>query len=185
MIELVFGVVLGAAASWLIAHFYYARASDDQRREIDSLKEELRPRTTLEDFERYLVSESWESAYIDDVQTWRCRADNTFQIRIGERKREFNERWTTFYPDRYSGAAYPVYLFIGNLAIKELTFISMDGGRIFVPMAELAPVTEDRVEYFWNLGSLDVKVCRVIGSYYIYQDLEGVAKMSRVKLVGE
>jgi len=185
MIELAVGVVLGAVASWGITHFYYARASKDQCREIESLKKELRPRTTLEDFELYLVTASWESAYIDDVHTWICQDDNTFQIRIGERTRQFSERWTTVHPDSHSGAAYPVYLFIGNLAIKELMFISMDGGRIFVPMAELRPAGVDNVEYFWNLDSLEVKVCRVIGSYYIHGNLEGVARASLVKLVGQ
>ena len=182
MLELTLFAV-GAIVSGVISHFYYAKAGADQRREIDRLKEELKPRTTLQDFERYLGNSTWQSDYIDDVQTWICDADTTFQIRIGARTREFSERWTTVYPDAQSGAAYPVYLLIGGLTIKELVFISMDGGRIFVPMAELRQVAGDGVEYFWNLDSLEVKVCRVIGKYYIYENLEGVAAMSHIALV--
>jgi hypothetical protein len=118
------------------------------------------------------------------TETWICQSDNTFQIRRGERDREFAERWTTVYPDSMSGAAYPVYLLINNNVIKELTFISMDGGRIVVPMAEIRPTkAEKSAEYFWNLNSLEVKVCRIIGDYYIYGDLEGIARMSGVSLI--
>lgn len=111
-----------------------------------------------------------------------CDANNTFQIEQGERTREFTERWTTVYPDRNS-SAYPVYLKIGGIVIKEITFISMDGGRILVPMAEVHPTESDAVEYFWNANSLEVKVCRIIGSYYIYENLEGVARMSKVLVI--
>ena len=171
--------------SWLIAHRYYLKAATDQRDEIERLQNALRPRTTLQDFEDYLLRHTWHEANIDGVETWICDADNTFQIRRGDRLREFNERWTTVYPNSHSGAAYPVYLVIGNNVIRQLTFISMDGGRIFVPMASLRPTEDEGVEYFWNANSLEVRVCRIIGSYYIYENLEGVARTSRVTLVEE
>ena len=59
----------------------------------------------------------------------------------------------------------------------------MDGGRIFVPVAEGRPTGADNVEYFWNLNSLEVKVGRIVGSYYIHNNLEGVAQRSGVTLV--
>jgi hypothetical protein len=109
-------------------------------------------------------------------------ADNTFQIEQGERNREFQERWTTVYPDPNS-FVYPVYLKINGTIIKELTFISMDGGRIFVPMAEIRPASGGNIEYFWNLNSLEIKVCKIIGTYYRHENLEGVARMSRVSVI--
>jgi hypothetical protein len=88
------------------------------------------------------------------------------------------------YPDR-SGRACPVYLKIGNSVIKELTFVYMDGFRIFVPMTEVRPVagSPNSPEFFWNKCSLAVKVCQVIGSYYIYESLDGVARMSDVTII--
>ena len=59
----------------------------------------------------------------------------------------------------------------------------MDGGRILVPMAEVRQDAAGSSEYFWNLNSLEVLVCKVIGEYYIYKTLEGVAKSSNVVLV--
>lgn len=176
------GVVLGALSSWFIAHRYYIKASADQRTELTRLEAALRPQHTLEDFERLLQSSTWEKTDIDYKEVWVCAADNTFQIVKGDQSREFNEQWTTVYPDRHS-YAYPVYLRIGGSTVKELTFISMDGGRIFVPMAEVRPVEETSVEHFWRGESLAVKVCRVIGDYYIYEDLEGVARKSNVALL--
>ena len=86
------------------------------------------------------------------------------------------------HPDR-SSASYPVYLKINNIIIKELAFISVDGGRIFVPLPEVRPISEDDVQYFWNTNSLGVRVCGIIGKYYIYNDLAGVAQRSRIALV--
>ncbi len=181
LLTFVGGVALGALSSGLIAHRYHLKASADQRAELARLSDGLKPRNTLRDFEGYLETSPWTKTFIGPAETWMADADNTFQIEHGERTREFTERWTIVYPDPNS-SAYPVYLKIGGTVVKELTFISMDGGRIFVPMTEVRPVGDGAVEHFWNLNSLQVKVCRVVGSYYIYKNLEGVAGMSKVSI---
>lgn len=181
VLTFVAGVVIGALSSWFITHRYYLRASADQRAELQRLSQELRPRNTLRDFEDLLETSTWTKTHIDDTEVWICDANNTFQIEQGERTRDFNEPWTTVYPDRNS-SAYRIYLKIGGIVIKELTFISMDGGRIFVPMVGCRPANGG-VEYFWNSNSLEVKLCRVIGSYYIYNSLEGVAEISKVSMI--
>lgn len=176
------GVALGGLASWVITRYYYLAASADQKRALADLSSELRPRNTLADFERFLDNSTWHKTFVDDREVWLADADNTIQIHIGERERDFTEPWTVVYPDKTS-SLYPVYLKINGITIKQLHFIFMDGGRIFVPLAESRLVKRDTLEYFWNVNSLDVKVCRIIGRYYIYNDLEGVAGMSNVALV--
>src|SRR5882724_411510 len=114
MSELIFfvlGVVLGGLMSWGITHRYYLKAGADQRSENNRLKAELRPRTTLLDFERYLASGLWTEERIDHTEMWTCNSDNTFQIRVGERDREFSEPWTAVYPDSSGSSTYPVYLY--------------------------------------------------------------------------
>lgn len=182
MLSFIGGIVLGALASWLITRYYYVKASKEQKEELQRLSKDLRPQNTLQDFEQLLELSSWHKTTVNDSEVWVCDSNNTFQIERGERTRDFTERWTTVYPDRNS-SAYPIYLKIGGVIIKEIVFIAMDGGRIFVPMADIRPVSNGNVEYFWNLNSLNVKVCRVIGDYYIYKNLEGIAKMSRVALI--
>lgn len=176
------GLAIGGLLSWLITHLYYKKASREQRAEFDRLSHELRPRNTLSDFEKMLAESTWMSKVINESEVWIADSDNTFQISRGERTQDFRERWTDAHPDPNS-AAYPIYLKINNNIIKELAFISVDGGRIFVPMPEKRQVSGNEVEYFWNMNSLEVKVCKVVGSYYSYQDLQGVAKRSRIALV--
>lgn len=176
------GVAVGGLLSWLIAHRYYVRTAKDQRRELSRLAEGLRPKNTLRDFEQTLENSTWSKTVIDHTEVWLADTDNAFQIARGERSKDFKERWTTVYPDPNS-AAYPVFLKIAGNVVKEITFISMDGGRIFVPMPDIRPLGPGTVDYFWNLQSLEVEVCRVIGDYYIYKNLEGVARTSRITLV--
>jgi hypothetical protein len=176
------GTAIGGLLSWIITHRYYVKSGADQKAELTKLQAALKPRNTLSDFEYLLRTSTWTKSTIGHTEIWMADADNTFQIEQGETNREFRERWTTVYPDPNS-TAYPVYLKINGIAIKELTFISMDGGRIFVPMAEVRLDATGTPEYFWNLNSLEVMVCRIIGSYYIYKTIEGVARTSKVVLV--
>ncbi len=182
MVTFGLGVILGALSSWFITHRYYKKAAAEQKVELERLQGALRPRNTLRDFEHYVDASPWRKQYIDDRAVWVCDADNTFQIEEGQQRREFEERWTKVYPDK-SSSAWPVYLKIGPVVVRELTFIMMDGGRIFVPMPELRPRGGDEVEYLWNRSSLEVKVCRIIGQHYIYENLEGVGRRSGVTII--
>jgi hypothetical protein len=176
------GVAIGGLLSWLITHRYYMKSGADQKEELAKLQVVLKPRNTLCDFEVLLRTSTWTKSFVGHAEIWIAEVDNTFQIEQGESTREFRERWTTVYPDPNS-TAYPIYLKINGTTIKELTFISIDGGRIFVPMAEVRLDAAGTQEYFWNINGLEVAVCRIIGSYYIYETLEGVARTSKVVLV--
>jgi hypothetical protein len=176
------GAAVGGLLSWLIAHRYYLKSGADQQAQLAKLQAALKPRNTLNDFEDLLRSSAWKKSFVGHAKIWMADADNTFQIEQGENTREFRERWATVYPDPNS-IAYPVYLKINGTTIKELTFISMDGGRIFVPMADVRLDATGTIEYFWNINALEVCVCRIIGSYYIYEIFEGVARKSKVVLV--
>ena len=178
----VLGAAIGGLLLWLITHWYYLKATAGQQLEFTKLQAELRPRTTLIDFEKLLRTSTWTKSCIEHKEIWMADLDNTFQIEQGESTSEFKERWTTSYPDPNS-IAYPVYLNINGTTIKELCFISMDGGRIFVPMTETRLDATGSTEYFWNISSLAVSICRIIGSYYIYENLEGIARTSKVILV--
>lgn len=176
------GAAVGGLLSWLITHRYYIKASNSQKDGLEQLSEKLRTKNTLKDFETMLETSNWSNEVVDGSEVWIAKDDNTFQILQGVRTSEFQERWTKVHPDGNS-SAYPIYLKINNNIVKELTLISVDGGRIFVPIPELRPIGDNDVEYFWNMNSLDIKVCKIIGTYYIYNDISGVAKRSRITLV--
>ena len=182
LLTFLYGVSIGGLLSWLITHRYYIKSGNDQRVELKKLSDKLRSRNTLRDFENYLDECTWTKSVVGQTEVWLTDSDNTFQIEKGESTRDFRERWTAVYPDPNS-SAYPVYLKINGITVKEMTFISMDGGRIFVPIAGVRQTSSGAAEYFWNLNSLEVKVCRIIGTYYCYESLEGVARNSKVILV--
>lgn len=137
-------------------------------------------KNTIKHFEALLESSIWKKEYIANEEIWIAEKNNTFQIQCGEPGRDFHEPWTKMYPDQNT-TRYPVYLKINNTIIKELTFISLDGGRIFVPMPE-REVENDKRVFYWDMQSLPVKVCKIIGDYYCYGDIYGVAKMSKVEI---
>lgn len=183
MILFVAGILLGGLISWFITYRYYVKAGADQREELEKLSSKLKPRTTLEDFERLVDSAKWHKVHIDNREVWVCDEDNTFQIHEGSRSRDFSELWTAVHPD-ITASTCPVYLKIASTTIKELLFVVADGGRIFVPITERRPAADGELEYFWNIDGLAAKVCRIVGRYYIYNSLEGVAKRSKVAIVG-
>ena len=176
------GLVIGGLLSWLITHRYYVKAGKDQAEQLAALGDRLKPKNTIQDFEDLLESSQWHKEFFDHKEVWIADCDNTYQIECGQKFHQFKEKWTDVYPDPKSSAS-PVCLKINGNVIKEITFVSMDGGRIFVPMPDIRLRGDENVEYFWNLNSLEVKVCRVAGSYYIYNNLEGVAQRSKIEVV--
>ena len=138
-------------------------------------------RNNLKHFEDLVEKAQWKKEFIDHKEIWVCEKDNTFQIEIGECGGDFQESWVEVYPDR-NGQRYPVYLKINNTTIKELAFIACDGGRIFVPMPERR-LENEHIVFSWRLNSLPLKVCKIIGHYYIHKNIEGIAQMSNIGLV--
>ncbi len=135
----------------------------------------------IEAFEKLLENTSWHKELIDHKEVWICDKDNTYQIEIGDRAGEWQEKWAKVYPDA-NASEYPVYLKINNTIIKEITFISCDGGRIFVPLPELQS-EGGQTANLWRRDSLSYKVCQIIGQYYIHKTIDGVAQMSKIRIV--
>jgi hypothetical protein len=175
------GVVLGALCSWLITHRYYLIASKDQRNALASLAKELEPKNTLKQFEKHL-SEEWMKSNVGNCEIWQSVQNNIFQIEVSDSDREFTEPWTKNYPNPNS-TAFNVYLKIAGVVISELTFVSIDGGRIFVPITRVRQTSSGDREFFWNMNSLEIKVCRIIGHYNTENSIEGVARRSKITLV--
>lgn len=170
-------------SSWGITHWYYKKAGNDQRTELDRLRTALRSKNTLADFEERLSSDKWSKTYVDNREVWICSADNTFQIHESEHHRPFQEPWTKGFPDPNSTAS-EIYLKIGPTTIHQVTFVSLDGRRVFVPVPNLRGRGDsDDPQYVWSRSSLEFKLCGVIGQYYIHNDLHGIARRTGVELV--
>lgn len=181
IVLLLIGALFGGAISWFITHKYSKKSSQEYKGLIQELSKGIKEVNTLEYFQILLDSSDWEKEFISHREVWIAKENNKFQIQTGEKGEDFHEPWIQVYPDQTT-RRYPVYLKIDSSIIKELDFISLDGGRIFVPMPDIV-IEENKTRYLWNLNSLEVKVGNVIGSYYSYGSLESVARMSKIDLV--
>lgn len=179
IILLISGVIIGGFISWFTTHQYYQKASTEQKEVIGKLSKELKEVNTLKYFEVLLEQSRWKKI-INHKEIWISQKNNTFQIHQSDYMGEFTEPWTTVYTSQ-PAKRYNVYLKIGNAIVKELSFVSLDGGRIFVPITERDCVDNNFI-FYWDMKSLSVKVCNVIGSYYIYNNIFGVAGMSNVEI---
>lgn len=180
IILLFIGAIFGGLISWSITHRYYRKSSNDQKQLIDKLSEQLKEMNTLKYFEVLLEKSKWKKEFIGNNKIWIAEENITFQIHCGDSGSYFQLPWTAVYPDK-NAWRYPVYLKIGSAIIKEITFISMDGGRISVPLTEY-DLVNDKIVFYWDMSSLSVSVCQIIGNYDIYKNLYGVAKMSKVEI---
>jgi len=174
-------LILGAIIGWFIAHIYYKKSSKEQKILLDSFSQGLKKTNTFKYFELLLEKSEWQKEIIENGEVWVAEENNTFQIQIGEPEGDYCEPWTQKYPDKNT-KGYPVYLKINNTIIKELTFISLDGGRIFVPLPD-QKFKNKQVNYFWNMNSLEIKVCKIIGKYYIHKNIYGIAKQSKIEII--
>ncbi|MCK4359327.1 MAG: hypothetical protein KAW92_11410 [Candidatus Cloacimonetes bacterium] len=177
----ILGAMIGGLISWGITHKYYAKSSKEQKELLAKFSQELKETNTLKYFELLLEKSKWQKEIIGNDEIWIARENNTFQIHKGDPKGDFRETWTQVYPDKNT-KGYPVYLKINNVIVKELTFISLDGGRISVPLPD-RKFENQKVNYFWNMNSLEIKVCKIIGRYYIWKNIFGVAKQSKIEIL--
>jgi len=136
----------------------------------------------LKRFEKYLGGSKWREELIDGKEIWVCESNNLYQIEIGDKVRDFSEEWTKVYPGELESWLHYATLKVKGVAIKQIPFISCDGGRINVPMPE-KKVKDDKRIFYWDKKSLEYKVGKIVGSFYIYENLEGVAEMSKIKIV--
>jgi len=135
----------------------------------------------IKTFEKHVEESSWSKEFIGDKRVWICDDDNAFQIEADDNSEDFTEKWTTVFPDRNGSGKREVYLSINGTRIKSYIFVWADGGRIFVPLPELES-NNDEVTYYWERNSLDFKIGKIIGNFYIHKTIEGVAKIAKIEI---
>lgn len=124
-----------------------------------------------------------EKEVINDKEYWICKDNNIFQIEISNREDKFSEPWTKVYPDSNGSWKTNIYLSINGTQIKQFIFIQMDGGRIFVPLPKQKINKNKQVIYYWERDSLEYKIGKIIGEFYIYNSLEGIANKSDISII--
>ncbi|MEO8394991.1 MAG: toll/interleukin-1 receptor domain-containing protein [Chloroflexota bacterium] len=169
------------------------------------------PERSLRYFEKMLLSSTWEKLVIEHTptlaeiidlftngelniptrdQVWVCTDDVVLQIvEDYSTKDEFTEEWIknisiySVYKNKDKFAySYSVYLALSGARIKEMTFISLDGGKYLVPLPSIKPASIDSIDedtppkYFWSRDSLEYIVGLVIGKFFRENSLDDFAK---------
>ena len=129
-----------------------------------------------------LLNHSWTQEFIGGHEVWISEVDSMFQIEIGGRDRDFTEEWTRRFPDNEGSSAYPVLLKVQGVEIKELTFVSCDGGRIFVPMPRVT-ASDGQLSFTYDRESVEYRVGRIIGHFGIYETIEGAARRAGITVL--
>lgn len=140
---------------------------------------------SMKRFEQHIEDvHDWTFEVIGEERIWVYVEDALFQIVIGEGESvNYVEPWTEGFPDSQHNRGYPVYLRLAGINVKEVRFVSLDGGRYFVPMPELKLVNEE-AHFFYRRDSLRFKLSRIIGNYYSFCDsLEEFAEWRGIDVI--
>jgi hypothetical protein len=141
------------------------------------------PERTFRKFGELLDQAEWLHGFIDEKEVWTCEEDVLYQIVITyENGEEFYEEWTRGFPDPTTNR-YFVHLDVAGVTIKQISFISLDGGRNFVPMPEIRPLENERRGFYLNKDSFQYKVARLVGRYDHCETLDEFAVMKGIEIV--
>jgi hypothetical protein len=149
------------------------------------------PQRSLANFERLLETSEWDEVIDGNRKILLCADDMFFQIVIDWDSREdFAGEWTRPFPDSKSTKKYPVKLTIAGVTVKVFYFISVDGGRYFIPMPDIGEVHTNKSgefesrEFIWKRDSLIFKVAEIISEFLgIYSSLEAFATHTGIKII--
>ena len=132
----------------------------------------------------HLDNSSWFEGFIDNRHIWTCDNDVSYQIMDpDEEAKDFHEEWTENFPDPHA-FKYPINLIVGGITIKQISFISIDGGRYFVPLPEIEIGDNRERSFYWNRSSLEYKVGQIISRFYQEdkENLDTFAKETGIKI---
>ncbi len=179
--SLIVGAIVGGAISWMISAHFYNRSTSDLRKSLNDHRQREEKKDTLEFFEYMLTQGTWRKEHIDKLATWICDQRSSLRVVIADALEPFDEEWTQRYPDKLAQRC-EVELQINGSTVKSLSFILLDGHRTIVPMPRRI-VGNGNPLYFWDKESLEYKVGRIVGQYYIHESIEGIAKISDVTIL--
>lgn len=161
------------ALIYLIGALIYALIKIFNKKEVNNY---------LENFNNLIEDSSWRREMIDNREVYFCDKNNSYQIEIGSKIEDFTEEWTQVYSDKRGSWRSSVYLKFQGIIIKEISFISCDGGRIFVPLPEVTIKNGVR-SFQYKENSLEYRLVEIIGEFYIYNTIERVCEMSKIEII--
>jgi len=129
----------------------------------------------IQRFRKYLKSPaSWEEFEgIEDILSiYRHKKYPNFRIIIDWDKKiveNFHEEWIKNYPDMAHNSSYYVQLEANSMLLEKELFVSLDGGRIFVPMPRITILKNGERNFYFD--NQQIQLANIVGKYYLENDL--------------
>jgi hypothetical protein len=127
-----------------------------------------------------------ENIYDKEVRI--CENNPIFQIKKWDDYWEFTEPRTQVYPDNNWSGKYTVELITNGVITKTLFWVYCDWWRISVPIPKQEVLQKSEkmhdieVKYYWNKNSIEFKVGKIIWEFYIYKNIEWIARVSKIEI---
>lgn len=109
------------------------------------------------------------------LSIYRYKKYPNFQIVIDWDKtvvENYREEWIKDYPDKEHNASYYVRLEANAMLLEKELFVSLDGGRIFVPSPRRT-LKNDELVYWYD--AIQIQLANIIGEYYLEKDINEFA----------
>lgn len=147
----------------------------------------FRQKNKITSFEYNIEDWEWQKELIYDKEVWICKNNPMFQIKKWSDYEEFSETWTQVYPNSKWSSRYSVELLSNWVIIKTFNWVFCDWWNINVPMPRMQNLDESnftnpKIIYYWKRDSIEFKLARIIGRFYIYKNIEWVAKFSNIEI---
>lgn len=142
---------------------------------------------TVDEFEFFVNHGVWKKKTFDSQEIWICSDTDEYQlITWGVVVDGFKEKWTEIFPDNENNASYKLFLKRNGIIVREFTWVSCDGGRIWMPIPEGKNLwdwkkNECNMEYYFLKDSLDFKMLKKIG-YSLEMSFDEVFKNAGITI---
>ncbi|OGC46756.1 MAG: hypothetical protein A3A94_01960 [Candidatus Portnoybacteria bacterium RIFCSPLOWO2_01_FULL_43_11] len=113
------------------------------------------------------------------MSIFRLKKYPNFQIVIDWDKpvvENYKEEWIRDYPDKEHNASYFVRLEANAMLLEKELFVSLDGGRIFIPSPRRT-FKNDELVYWYD--PIQIQLANIIGEYYLEKDINEFTKQQK------
>ncbi len=119
-------------------------------------------------------TKKWKKVYIDRIKyNWQYKNHPEFTIEIDDESNDWGttESWMNYYPDSSKSASLVRVRANGQVLFIE-EFISLDGGRYFVPLPKREIISESETDNYYYYTSIQVMLARIVSYYYRGNNIE-------------
>jgi len=111
-------------------------------------------------------AKNWKKVYVGRFEyNWQYKNHPEFIVEVDDEAREWStvESWMHHYPDSSKHASLVKVKVNGQILLTE-EFISLDGGRYFVPVPKRKLINDTEFTYWYT--PMQVNLARIVGYYY-------------------